>query len=200
MCYSAKIAQDLRDYLRETRAYADLVQIEEIFRRRLSDPSVRIPRGFERNFDHPRTPEEARIRDLIDRQRAAQIPKLEQEIFKQRKRLADAERTLKAKTTKKALEDQRIATAKIDACIEKLSLLKGTQPHADDDRIFPMTYGPIVIKSQDRNVVRLARYHLRQAGKPPSVDRQFPASTTRDATTSRNSGAVSSGARMPSCS
>lgn len=174
MCYSAKIRQDLKDYLRETRAYADLVQIEETFRRRLSDASVRIPRGFERNFDHPRTPAEQRVRDLIDQHRAAQIPRLEQEIFKQRKRLADAERTLKTRQTKKAIEDQRIATTKIETSIEKLSMLKGTQPHADDDRIFPMTYGPIVIKSGERNVVQLARYHLRQPGKPPSIDRQFP--------------------------
>lgn len=174
MCYSAKIRQDLKDYLRETHAYADLAQIEDIFKQRLTDASVRIPRGFERNFDQPRTPEEQRIRELIEHHRATLIPRLEQEIFKQRKRLADAERTLKTKQTKKAVEDQRISTAKIGAAIERLSLLKGTQPHADDDRIFPMTYGPIVIRSGDRNVVRLARYHLRQPGKPPSIDRQFP--------------------------
>ena len=36
--------------------------------------------------------------------------KLEQELFKQRKRLADAERTLQTKTTKAATESKRIAT------------------------------------------------------------------------------------------
>jgi|SRR5690606_6074281 len=174
MCYSAKILQDLKQYLREVGAHADLAQIEETFRRRLADKSVRIPRGFERNFDNPSTPAEQRIHDLIDQHRATIIPKLEQDIFTQRKRLADAERTLKTKQTKKALEDRRIATSKVGTTLEKLSLLKGTQAHPDDDRIFPMTYGPIVIRQSDRNVVRLARYHLRQPGKPPSIDRQFP--------------------------
>ncbi len=174
MCYSAQVLQDLKTYLRQTNAIADLAQIEETYRRRLTDKAVRIPRGFERNFDGPRSLDERRIRELVDQHRAATIPKLEQDIFTQRKRLADAERTLKTKQTKKALEDQRIATSKIEIAIEKLSLLNGTQRHPDDDRIFPMTYAPIVIRHEGRNIVRLARYHCQQAGKPPSIDRQFP--------------------------
>jgi hypothetical protein len=109
MCYSAQVLQDLKEYLRKTHAVADFIQIEEIFRRRLADKSIRIPRGFERNFDNPQTSAEQRIREFIDRHRAAAVPKLEQEIFTQRKRLADAERTLRTKQTKQALEDQRIA-------------------------------------------------------------------------------------------
>ena len=37
-----------------------------------------------------------------------------------------------------------------------------------------MNYAPIVINDRGRVVVRLARYHCRQVGKPPSIDRQFP--------------------------
>ena len=37
-----------------------------------------------------------------------------------------------------------------------------------------MNYAPIVINDGGRVVVRLARYHCRQAGKPASIDRQFP--------------------------
>jgi putative SOS response-associated peptidase YedK len=174
MCYSAKVLQSLRDYLRLVGARPDYPQITDILRRWLNDRAVRIPRGFERNFDRPQSPEEEQIRALIEQHHAAAVTKLEQEIFTQRKRLADAERTLKTKQTRKALEDRRIATAKIETAIEKLSLLKGTQPHPDDDRIFPMGYGPIVMETDLGRVVRLARYHLRQAGKPPSIDRQFP--------------------------
>jgi putative SOS response-associated peptidase YedK len=174
MCYSALVWQSLSNYLRETGAVPDFEQIERMFAQRLTDKTIRIPRGFERNFDNPKSTAEKRIKDLIDQQRAAAIPAFEQEIFKQNKRLADAERKLKVKETKVALNDVRIATTKIETYLEKLSLLKGTQRHADDDRIFPMTYAPIAMKRGGESMVRLARYHLRQNDKPPSIDRQFP--------------------------
>jgi putative SOS response-associated peptidase YedK len=173
MCFSAKVVQSLKDYLRVTGASADFSQIEEIFRRRHTE-NIRIPRGFERNFDHPQTPEELRIREMIDQQRAAATTKYEQEVFTQKKRLGDAQRKLKVKETRTARNEERIATSKIDTALEKLALLKGTQWHEDDDRIFPMSYGPIVVEVEGRRWVRLARYHLRQPGKPASIDRQFP--------------------------
>jgi len=95
-------------------------------------------------------------------------------MFKQKKRLADAQRKLKVKETKTAQNEERVASSKIKAALEKLALLKGTQWHEDDDRLFPMSYGPIVVESEGRRLVRLARYHLRQPGKPASIDRQFP--------------------------
>ena len=52
------------------------------------------------------TDDEREIKTLIDAFDAEQATKLEQELFKQRKRLADAERTLQTKTTKAALERQ----------------------------------------------------------------------------------------------
>jgi putative SOS response-associated peptidase YedK len=174
MCYSALVWQSLSNYLRETGAVPDFEQIERMFAQRLVDKAIRIPRGFERNFDNPQSIAEKRIKDLIDQHRAVLIPTFEQEIFKQNKRLADAERELKMKETKTAQNDVRIGSAKIEMYLEKLSLLKGTQQHADDNRIFPMTYAPIVVKQGEKGVVRLARYHLRQNGKPPSIDRQFP--------------------------
>jgi putative SOS response-associated peptidase YedK len=174
MCYSAKVTQSLKEYLRATGAVADLTQIEGVFERRLTDRAVRIPRGFERNFDEPTSEQEERIRALIDRYRNDNITKLEQEVFAQKKRLADAQRKLNEKETKAARNDERIATNKIEAALEKLALLKGTQPDRNDDRIFPMSYAPIVVEVDGKPVVRLARYHLRQSGKPESIDRQFP--------------------------
>jgi hypothetical protein len=63
-------------------------------------------------------------------------------MFKQKKRLADAERKLKVKKTKAALNDQRVATSKVDASLERIALLSGTQPHKDGHRIFPLTCAP----------------------------------------------------------
>jgi putative SOS response-associated peptidase YedK len=174
MCFSAKVVQSLKDYLRLTGASPDLPQIEGIFRQRLTNKAMRIPRGFERNFDTPASPDEQRVRELLDQHRATAITKFEQEVFAQKKRLADAQRKLKDKETKSARNEERIATTKIETALEKLSLLKGTQWHEDDERIFPMSYGPIVVDVDGRRLVRLARYHLRQPGKPASIDRQFP--------------------------
>jgi putative SOS response-associated peptidase YedK len=174
MCYSAKVIQSLREYARLMGASADYAQIEALIQARLTDSSIRIPRGFERNFDQPQNEAEQRIRALLDQARQASITKFEQEIFAQKKRLADAQRKLQQKETKSAREHERIATNKIAVALEKLSLLKGTQPHPDDDRIFPMSYGPIVVEAAGQRWVRLARYHLRQPGKPASIDRQYP--------------------------
>jgi putative SOS response-associated peptidase YedK len=174
MCYSAKVTQSLKDYLRIAGASADMAQIEQIVQERLTNKAIRFPRGFERNFDNPNSAEEQRIRTLLDQHRAAATTKFEQEVFAQKKRLADAQRKLKLKETRTARNEERIATTKIETAIEKLSLLKGTQWHEDDERIFPMSYGPIVVEVDGRRLVRLARYHLRQPGKLASIDRQFP--------------------------
>lgn len=174
MCYSAKVIQSLREYARLMGASPDDAQIEALLQARLADPSIRIPRGFERNFDQPHSEAERRIRQLLDQSREANITKFEHEIFSQKKRLADAQRKLAQKETKAAREHERISTNKIAAALDRLSLLKGTQPHPDDDRLFPMSYGPIVVEEAGRRWVRLARYHLRPPGKPASIDRQFP--------------------------
>lgn len=45
---------------------------------------------------------------------AKQIAEFEQEIFKERKRVADEQRTLQSKTTKRVTEDVRIGTEKVE--------------------------------------------------------------------------------------
>ena len=174
MCFSARVETSFREYLRMTGAEIDLKQFLEIYGTRMVDKSVRIPRGLDRNFDNPKSDDERSIKALVDEYRDVTVSQLETEIFAQRKRLADAERKLLAKETKAARESQRIATSKVTAALERMSLLKGVQPHELDARIFPMNYAPIVINDGGRVAVRLARYHCRQVGKPPSIDRQFP--------------------------
>src|SRR6188472_2805798 len=90
MCYSAQIQAAYLRYLRETGAEMDIDQFVEIFGARVSDSSIRIPRAVERWFDEPKTDGERQIKDFIDQYRAAEIAKLERELFAQRKRLADA--------------------------------------------------------------------------------------------------------------
>jgi hypothetical protein len=70
MCFSAMVWQAYEEYIRTMGAPPDYAQIEELLTRRLTDKSIRFARGFERNFDSPKTPEERRIKDLIDQHRA----------------------------------------------------------------------------------------------------------------------------------
>jgi putative SOS response-associated peptidase YedK len=174
MCYSAQIQSAYMKYLRETGAQMDIDQFVEIFGARNSDSSIRIPRAVERWFDEPRTDAERTIKSLIDEYRATEVAKLEREVFAQRKRLADAERTLAAKPTKAAAESQRIATNKIEGAMTRLERLKATKPHVAEARIFPMHYAPIVLQDGERRVMRLARYHCRKPGESAGIDRQLP--------------------------
>jgi putative SOS response-associated peptidase YedK len=174
MCYSAKVEQNIRDLARQFSATMDYSEVERLMMERLAGRPIRLARGFEWNFSTPQAAQECRIKELDDEYRAKKIAELEQELFKQKKRLADAQRKLKVKETKAALNEQRVATSRIDAALERIALLKGTQPHEDDHRIFPLTYAPIILKRDGKNVITLARYHLRQKGKPAFTDRKFP--------------------------
>lgn len=106
--------------------------------------------------------------------RAHQQTKLEQEIFKQRTRLADAERTLQSKATKAAAESKRIATAKIEASLRRLEDINRTEPEPRDSRIFPGTYAPVLVMENGMYVVKPMRYQCRVAGKPANYDVKYP--------------------------
>ena len=88
----------------------------ELFWRRSGGSKVKIPKAMEAAFAEPENEAEQQIKSAIDAFVAEQSVKLEQDLFKQRKRLADAERTLQAKPTKAATQSKRIATDKIEWC------------------------------------------------------------------------------------
>ena len=173
MCYSAMVEQDLRKAARMVGGEVDFSALEQLFARRIDDDSIRLGRALEANFDAPGTPVENRIRDLIDRHRANVRAGYETALFAQKKRLADAERVLAVKQTKKALDDQRFATRKIGWLLDKLADLGRTEAKEGDSRIFPMWYAPVVILEEGRRVIRPMRYHCRPNGKPESYDQRY---------------------------
>ncbi len=174
MCYSSQIVAAYQQYLRLTGAAIDFDQFKAVYGFRIADRSLRIPPAVDRWFTEPNNAEERSLKALSDEYRTAAITKLEGDVFMQRKRLADAERKLATKPTKAAGESKRIAGDKIEAALTRLARLKATQPHPADARIFPMQFAPIVVQDGARRVVRLARYHCRQAGKPARMDQRFP--------------------------
>lgn len=169
MCYSAKVWANFRRYQREFGVTLSIDEFARIYGDRAAGAKIRTPKAMDAAFAG-----EGQIGATIAAWERQQVTSLEQEIFKQRQRLADAQRTLAVKTTKKAAEDQRIATNKVEAALERLADLKRTEPLPKDSRIFPGMYAPVMVMESGKRVLRPMRYQCRPEGKPAEYDRKYP--------------------------
>ncbi|TWG92852.1 putative SOS response-associated peptidase YedK [Luteimonas sp. J16] len=173
MCYSAQIKAEYEKYRRLTGADMDIrTFVRTFWWKEGAQPSrrPRVPRAVERDL-LANGPEEVAV--LVRRWDAWETDRLTREVFAQRRRVADAERALQARDTKKAREDARIGSAKVAAAQRRLDALKGREGE-DDRRIYPGSWCPVVVAEGGRRLVRLMRYQCRPAGKPASFDRRFP--------------------------
>ena len=174
MCYSAEVWADYHKYTRTWGAEISIKEFHRLYWKRQEQPQVRIPKAMDAAFSNPATDEEKQIKAMIDAYDSAQASRLEQEVFKQKKRLADAERTLLTKTTKAATENKRIATDKIAWALGKLADLRRTELKNRDARIFPGWYAPVMVVEDGRRVVKPMRYQCRPVGKPAFYDTKYP--------------------------
>lgn len=176
MCYAAMARADLAECLREYDATLDIETFEQLFWERVNNPraGIRFPLAIERYFLEPRNADEAKVKAAIEAYRAIKIPQWEQEIFKQRKRYADAERALAIKRTKKIAAELGIAARKIAQLKSWLDGMKTLNNQLDDYFVHPMTYGPVLVQTAERRLLTAMRYHCRLAGKAASIDRQLP--------------------------
>lgn len=174
MCYSAQIWADYRRYVRQFGAELDIGAFMNLFWRRTTDPRVKIPKAMEAAFAAAETDGERRIAEAIAAHTAAQVAKCEQNLFSQRKRLADAERLLQVKLTKAATESRRIATDKIERGRERLADLRRTDVLERDARIFPGQYAPVLVMQEGVRTILPMRYQCRPAGKPAIYDTKYP--------------------------
>lgn len=175
MCYSAQIQADYRKFVRTFGALMDIDEFARLFFERAEGINkAKVPKAMEAAFAAPETDAEQRIKAFIDQFNRDQTSKLEQDLFKQRKRLADAERTLLTKVTKAATESQRIATDKIAWTRGKLDDIQRNEPKPRDSRIFPGHYAPVMVMENGQLVVKPMRCQCRIAGKPASYDVKYP--------------------------
>ncbi len=174
MCYSAQIQADYRKFVRMFGATMSIKEFARLFFERTEGSKAKIPKAMEDAFSEPQSDAEREVKALIDRFNADQVTKLEQDLFKQRARLAGAERSLQTKVTKAAAESQRIATDKIAWTRGKLDDIQRTEPKARDSRIFPGHYAPVMVMENGQRVVKPMRYQCRIAGKPASYDFKYP--------------------------
>ncbi len=154
MCYSAQIERDWRKYLRVmgTEATLDLGDfIKKYWWRQNEFPSMKIPKAVDAWFADPQNGDEQKIAAFIEAFNDQEISKLEQETFKQKKRLADAQRALAIKETKKALNDQRASSSKIEWALGKLGDIKRSDFKPRDARIFPGWFVPVSVVALGRS-------------------------------------------------
>jgi putative SOS response-associated peptidase YedK len=175
MCYSAQILADYRRYIRMFGAGMSLEDFTQLYLGLVAGSSkAKTPKAMDAAFLDSTDEDVQDIRKLVERHTAAKVSALEQDLFRQRKRLADAERTLQTKATKAAVESKRIAADKIEGALGRLEDIRRTELLTRDSRIFPQHYAPVLVVENRTRVVKPMRYGCRIAGKPANYDVKFP--------------------------
>jgi putative SOS response-associated peptidase YedK len=174
MCFSAQTVAAYRRFEREFGAVISLQEFVDLYGARFADKRIKIPKAMDLAFADPRNDGERQVQALIDRYAVEQASELEQEVFAQRTRLAEAERKLLAKPTKAAADSQRIATDKVDRAMRRLADLRRTEPQERDARIFPGVYAAVIVEEHGQRSIKPMRYQCRPAGKPAFYDTKYP--------------------------
>lgn len=174
MCYSAQVWDSYQKYVRAFGATIDLPAFLRLYGARAHGEKIKTPTGMDDAFAGAKTGVEAEIWALVQKHRQQEGSRLEQELFKQTKRLADAKRKLATRPTKAAENDQRIAEDKIPWLKGKLADLRRSEPKPRDARIFPGVYAPVMVWVDGKRVIRPMRYQCRPADKPEIYDKRYP--------------------------
>jgi putative SOS response-associated peptidase YedK len=164
------------DYEKYVRQYGATISLEDFALNVWQPPKKKRkrPKAMEDWLRTNPTPRGQEIWHAIVAQRAERETELQQELFKQVKRLADAERALQTKATKAATESQRIATSKISKLKLDLDDLQRTEFKERDARFFPGNYAPVIVWENGQRVIKPMRYQCRLPGWNEAVERKYP--------------------------
>lgn len=174
MCYSAQVYAELKRFIRATGMKIEPKDYVKLYWDQTKSPYAKrpkVPRAMEIEILNDGPEELAEIIHGYDKREMAE---LEQELFKQKKRVADGQRALQVKVTKKAQEDVRIGTDKMAKIQARIDVLKRREPKPSDNRMFPQYYVPVLIMEDGQPVVKPMRYQCRPAGKPAFYDAKYP--------------------------
>lgn len=152
MCYSAKIQAHYREYVRLYGADMDIEAFRQLYFARAQSCDIKIPKAVDAALAG--AADEA-ISTSIATYQMRRTTEFETDLFKQRARLAIAEKKLATKFTKAASEEVRIAADKINAAMRGLDDLHRQDLQERDSRIFPGWYAPVLIEIEGRRLVTL---------------------------------------------
>ena len=176
MCYSAMVEQDAKKLGIRFMAKIQRDYYDDLFSRRLHGEKLSINKAMEMSFLQSEDADDKAIADKIKRWHAHEVSRIEEGLFAQKKRWADAQRVLKGgKLTKKAENDQRIAIDKIEKFKRDLEKHHDLASLSDSDqRIYPQHYlSMLALNEAGEKVIMPVRYHMRPANKDESFDRQY---------------------------
>ena len=175
MCYSAQIWSEFRKFERTFGAVMNIQQYVRLFwERRNGGPWRKIPKAMKDAFADPHNDAEREIAAMIAEGNAQDAHAFEAELFQQKTRLTNAERTLQSKPTKKAANDKRIATDKIARAQRNLDDLRRKEPLPRDSRIFPGWFANVMIMQEGERTVVPMRYQCRLPGWSEAMERKYP--------------------------
>ncbi|MFC4527067.1 hypothetical protein [Dyella halodurans] len=160
MCYSAQIEADYDKFVREWGAVISIKRFVELFWGKRKDGGwTKIPKAMREAFRKPQGEEGFELAKLVAEGDLDLADKLYREVATLQERLAKAEGVLAGpKPTKKAAEDQRIATNKLKAAQHDLTR---AEPADKDSRIYPGEWAPVMIKKEGQRIVVPMRYQCR---------------------------------------
>lgn len=176
ICYSAQIKADYHDFLREQGAVISLKRFAELFWQKRQDGQwTKIPKAMREAFSRPRNEGEFALAKLVAEANREQGASYSDELSTQSSRLARAQSILaSAKPTKRAAEDQRIASNKMLAAQRNLDDLQRKQLLDRDSRIYPGQYAPVMIAQAGERIVVPMRYQCRLPGWTEATERKYP--------------------------
>jgi len=176
MCYSAQVEADYDRFVREYGAIISIKRFVELFWEKREDGGwTKIPKAMREAFRKPQGEEGFELAKIVADGDRELEDKLRLELSAQRERLAKAEAVLAGpRPTKKAGEDQRIATNKIKAAQRNLDDLTRREPADKDSRIYPGVYALVMIEKDGQRIVTPMRYQCRLPGWNEAIERKYP--------------------------
>lgn len=176
MCYSAQIEADYDKFVREFGAIISIKRFVELFWEKRKDGGwTKIPKVMREAFRKPGSEERFELAKIVAEGDRELAEKLQAELTAQTDRLLNAEAILAGpKPTKKAGEDQRIASNKIAAARRNLEDLERKEMVDKDSRIYPGSYALVMIERDGQRVVAPMRYQCRLPGWNEKIERKYP--------------------------
>ncbi len=178
MCYSAQIKADYHHFVREWGAVVSIKRFAELFWEKRKDGQwTRIPKAMREAFRKPAGEDGFALARLVAEADRELAERYQAELRVQTARLENAEAVLAgSRPTRKAADDQRIATNKVKAAQRNLDDLQRSERVDRDSRIFPGSYAPVMIEQEGRRIVVPMRYQCRLPGWDAATERKYPGS------------------------
>lgn len=170
MCYSAQINAQYQRFVRQWGAVVDLETFTRLYFLREGQKKVRTPKALDAWLAQL-APD---IADAVSAHAARELASAEQELFKQNQRVANAERALQSRLTRKAQEDARIGRNKILQAKARIATLKRGTIEVGDWRFFPGEFAPVMVMENGQRVIKPMRYQCRLPGWSEQTERQYP--------------------------